>query len=515
MFHFKHIHIKNFKSIKEQEIDFWVNKTVFVGKNSAWKSNILKAIEKVFAFENTSFKESDFMDTTSPIIIRAKLQDGHSEYTLELQAIYNSKTKKIKIFLPELPKVIKEKIKTIYIRSDRKIDKNNTNNGFNRLISLILLNKEFFYQNKKKADFKSLKSLRQTSSEGKTNLFITLLKLYLYSIENTSNDGFRIFIIDQPENFLHPHATKLIDRLLLEIWANRNTQIFYSTHSPELVSNFKKEVYELRDIVFVKNDNGYTSTKKIQGRYGKYNKIMINLIFKNASLFFSDSIILTEWETERISIPNIYENHNWKRSDLPKSIRHLDPKNFFDLDTNNINVIEVWWKWSLPEWYRFCCEIFWKEKVFAIIDQDKNFETDRHIISNTIKQVHKKRAHSISGFKKYNWIVLNGEFEHYYKVEAIQKFLTDTINYRAEKRFWSELNPVLHQESFYKLEARLIKLQETKKISKWYELLFNRYFKRYGKPTIAFHISTWLSRNNGYHRELIYILRDIIIKLQK
>jgi hypothetical protein len=43
---------------------------------------------------------------------------------------------------------------------------------------------------------------------------------------------------------------------------------------------------------------------------------MINLIFKNTDIFFSDAVILVEGETEKISIPNIYEYWPWKEDDL-------------------------------------------------------------------------------------------------------------------------------------------------------------------------------------------------------
>gem|GEM_PF-6325324 len=41
-------------------------------------------------------------------------------------------------------------------------------------------------------------------------------------------------------------------------------------------------------------ENGVTKTKKIDNSGGRFNKIMINLIFKNASIFFSDYVILVE-----------------------------------------------------------------------------------------------------------------------------------------------------------------------------------------------------------------------------
>lgn len=515
MFYFKSIHIQNFKSISDEYIDFWVNKSVFVGKNGSGKSNILKAIEKVFHFENPQLKKTDFLNINNKIIISANLEYQTKTYAIILQAKYNKINQKITITRNHIPDEIKNHIKVIYIRSDRKIEKNNMYNWFHQLINLILENKEYYQTNKENIDFQNIKKLWESQSDEKTWLFITLLKLYLYSIKNTSNNGFRIFIIDQPENFLHPHATKLIDRLLQEIWEERNTQIFYSTHSTELVSNFKKDTYTLNDIIFVKKERSISHTRKIQNKYGRYEKIMINLIFKNASIFFSDAVILTEWETERISIPNIYENYDWSKHPLPEYFNQYtswEIKNFFNLDMNNINIIDVGGKWSLSEWYAFATEIFWEKNVYALIDKDKDFESDRINISNSIFKVHQKRVETIDEFKKYNWIVLNWEFEHYYKVSIIQNFLENIIEKRG-KQYWDDFDPEKHKESLQKLNYRIEKLKETKKISKWYEILFNKYFRHYGKPTIAFHLSTWLSLNNWYHNALLDILRDIILEI--
>jgi predicted ATP-dependent endonuclease of OLD family len=85
-----------------------------------------------------------------------------------------------------------------------------------KLIDLILKNKE---EKVKKDRYKKekVKELNEKSGKRKTNLLISLLKLYLYSMEDRKSLDFTIFIIDQPENFLHPHATKMIDSILQEI----------------------------------------------------------------------------------------------------------------------------------------------------------------------------------------------------------------------------------------------------------------------------------------------------------
>ena len=57
----------------------------------------------------------------------------------------------------------------------------------------------------------------------------------------------------------------------------------------------------------------------------------------------------------------------------------------------------------------------------------------------------------------------------------------------------------------------MLVLDNSEKISLSYERLFSKHFKKYGKPAIAFHLSTWLCTHNGYKKELIDILKSMII----
>lgn len=509
MFHLKEIKIKNFKSIWSQIIHFWINKTVFVGKNGTWKTNILHAVEKIFNPYNHNIKIWDFWDPKKKIKISVKMSIQNEEKIIDLQA-YIKKWKVIQVYSQNSS--LLKNIDLIYISSDRKINTHDPENGYYKLINLILENKKQNIKKWLKSDFQNIQSIHQSSSNQKTTLFITLLKLYLYSLNDKNTEKrFKLFVIDQPENFLHPHGTKLIDRLLQQIWEKKNTQILYSTHSTELVSNFKKGSYELSDIVFVRQEKWFTHTKKIQNEYGKYNKIMINLIFKNASVFFSDAVLLVEWETEKISIPNIYENWNWKHEEQAKSSRI---KQKYNLDLRNINVIDVWGKWALCEWYAFACEVFGKKNVFAMIDKDPTFDQDRMLISKVIKKVHGRVVTDDTKFHKYNWIILDGEFEHYYKIDCIRNYIANIIKKRSEI-LWEDWDKNKLQRSLEILDYRLEKVQKTRKISKAYAKLFNKYFHRYGKPTIAFNLSIWLSQNNGFKKWLIKALQQIIDKLEE
>ena len=160
----------------------------------------------------------------------------------------------------------------------------------------------------------------------------------------------------------------------------------------------------------------------------------------------------------------------------------------------------------------FSSELFWKENLVAIIDRDENFQIDREMIIKSIRQVYRVDKIYENDFKKYNWVVLDWEFENYYKIEVIRDFLMETLRKRSEK-YWEKFDNKKFQQSIDKLDINLERLKYSKKISVTYESIFSSYFRKYSKPTIAFNLSTWLCKNNWYDESLLKIFSQIIEKL--
>jgi len=559
MYKLEEIIISNYKSIKYANIKFSKNKTVFVWKNNAWKSNILKAI-KLFFSKELEINLNSFYDKTKEISIESIiLKDDKTYINLKIVAYIENNDIKIKYednYELEEKKKIEEflnKVDFIYIPSSRNFWTKN-NSWYSKIIDLILKNKienvesqeiltnlenivnsvkqiiskddniqfnsfsnipNFLQKLKSNDENEIIQDLNSVIKEEEKNevinfddlsiwtknsLFIALLDLYYKSLSKTKNDRFKIFVIDHVENFLHPHSIRLIDKLLQDISETENTQIIYSTHANELVSNFKKDKYEIDSIRFVYKLKDWTQVKKIENKYWTYDKIMINLIFKNTDIFFSDAVILVEWETEKISLPNIYEYWPWTEEDISQCKINTCKRNiwqnkindFFNLYLKNIAVIDVWGKWALSDWYEFCAELLWKKNVFAIIDRDANFSEDKRYIERSIKKVHWRFVKE-SQYMDYNWIVLDWEFENYYKPEKIKEYLSTVLTQRYKDDYITK-KEIKHL--IYKIEH----LKINKKISVSYEKLFKTYLRWYWKPTIAFNLCIWLCQNNWYKK---------------
>src|SRR5690606_4890194 len=108
-----------------------------------------------------------------------------------------------------------------------------------------------------------------------------------------------IFLIEEPEMYLHPHQRRFFYRALREI-ATEN-QVFYTTHSAEFVS-----VPEFEEIALVYRDGGDTtkvrrSTLLPTGTLKE--RLRKELDSTRNELFFSKHVVLVEGDTERLALP--------------------------------------------------------------------------------------------------------------------------------------------------------------------------------------------------------------------
>jgi hypothetical protein len=135
------------------------------------------------------------------------------------------------------------------------------------------------------------------------------------------------------------------------------------------------------------------------------------------------------------------------------------------------------------------------------------------MIIKTIKTVYGIEHVDTNNFMKYNWIMLEWEFESYYKQDKIQDYIQSVIIERS-KSFWKNKDIEKVNNNLHTLSNRIKKLNSSKKISKAYAKLFWKYFRHYWKPTIAFNLSTYLSKNNWYDFWIIQKFQYIVNKLE-
>jgi len=358
-------------------------------------------------------------------------------------------------------------------------------------------------------------------------ILIGLLELYLNLISQSRNSVLRVFAIDEPENFLHPQGKRLINSLLEKISENENTQIIYTTHSSELITNFEEDKFTLKDVVYVYKEDGATKVKQFTEESTEFFKIQEELDVEKGEIFFASGVILVEGETEKHSIPLIYKYYSWSEEDLLEHFKEKyqkNPSNFFDLDLKNISVINVGGKDNIPKYFKFTIKILGKDKVTAIIDRDPNFETEfKPKLKNLIKEIFDQESED---FEQYGIFILpKGEFEYYYNLDVIKSFLTGKIASDIEndpditripdeiKR--KEVIEKIISEKICQLEVDIKEyIHNASKLSEGYENLFKKYMRGWTKPAIAFKSTKYLLRNSGFDSEIFEILKKAIYYLK-
>jgi hypothetical protein len=113
----------------------------------------------------------------------------------------------------------------------------------------------------------------------------------------------QIFLIDEPQSFLHPGAArKLIE--ILRIHAQH--QFIVSTHSPEIIS-----AAEPRRIVLVQKVGSESRVETIDGKKQQFLTLMLReLGIRLSDVFGADRVLWVEGKTEELCFPLILKYHS-------------------------------------------------------------------------------------------------------------------------------------------------------------------------------------------------------------
>jgi predicted ATP-dependent endonuclease of OLD family len=141
-----------------------------------------------------------------------------------------------------------------------------------------------------------------------------------------------VFAIEEPELFLAPQAHRYVRRLIQRL-AERGNQIFFTTHTPGLLS-----VAALDEVNVVTRDElGVTSVEQLRAiDVDDAFRVMCEFDAERSELFVSRAAILVEGMTEKIAFPFVF--------------RALG----LDADREQISIVECGGKSNIPLFVEIC-----------------------------------------------------------------------------------------------------------------------------------------------------------------
>ena len=168
-----------------------------------------------------------------------------------------------------------------------------------------------------------------------------------------------VFAIEEPELFLAPQGHRYLYRLIHRL-AARGNQVFFTTHSPGLLS-----VAALEEVNLVRRDElGVTTIERLHAvEVDDTFRALCEFDAERAELFFSRAAILVEGMTEKMTLPFVFQ-----------ALGH-------DVDREQISIVECGGKSNLP----LFAEICQRARVPCVVVHDSDVRTDREPLEAELK----------------------------------------------------------------------------------------------------------------------------------
>ncbi|RJR27907.1 hypothetical protein C4561_01315 [candidate division WWE3 bacterium] len=252
---------------------------------------------------------------------------SYAEIKRDLESINN----KIQIVFDTEKTKLVEQSKIVSYVDDISFRLTKSNNPSELLRNLII----FVREGSKEFDIEHVGTGTQNA------VILGILELALKSKNCTA----RIFCIEEPEAFIHPHGIRYLGSLIKNVSSKDNIQVIFSTHSVALTANF-----EPNEIVRICKEDGKTVIKQNSSFSSTHYKRFIHP--GNADIFFSDRIVLVEGATEKILLNNLDKITYSSESDSSLRNCNLDRKNVgviaMDSVDSIMNYIEIAKGFDIP-----------------------------------------------------------------------------------------------------------------------------------------------------------------------
>lgn len=334
------IKILNYRSFKPDAKQFGNVKpiNILIGPNSSGKSNFCNALRLLLKPDTgadfggghgkpTIDSEHDFFNPKKEIVLKCDFKDGGCA---EKHFSFHSRSKTVKFcfkkilltepkrFFPFGPdrswanwakKEIKNGQRISIIENSRLRKK--VENKINKLLELTGHKKRVELPSRtSRLNGKSLANYLRVDHNVPSSEIGLGIGMFIYMIcliEDTVNA--HIFLIEEPENHMHPRLQKMFLDYLIE-WSNEGKQFFITTHSPFLINFASQEVIDNKNMIGIfkfwkergKGNKKYTKWEDSSGNLRSQREILQELGVKASDVLQPNGIIWVEGPSDVIYV---------------------------------------------------------------------------------------------------------------------------------------------------------------------------------------------------------------------
>ncbi len=255
--------------------------------------------------------------------------------------------------------------------------------------------------------------------------------LLRYYLDNSGSGNEPMFLVEEPELYLHPQAQRVMLKTIKEL--STKGQVIYSTHSPIFVdlehpssirvirkADGNGSIYQLPDV---------SDDEKQQLRYLKW------MGDAHSEIFFAKSVILYEGATEKLLLTHMNKNPTTDLGDVQLQRRIKRPLNFDEL---GCQLISTGGKFSMPFFTKLLSHA--QIPFYVIFDNDSSSSTSHVDVNTHIKRnVEKARKEGLNSGHTIHYPFLEKDWKIQYsseqKVDTVYGLLSaeDWDSYFREK----------------------------------------------------------------------------------
>lgn len=217
--------------------------------------------------------------------------------------------------------------------------------------------------------------------------------------------GIRLFAVEEPELFLHPHAQRHVAALLRRIADEEGSQVILTTHSPSVLSNL-----DILDVVRVDRDTSKaTRCSRVPDDFAGLSQAERLLGPEACEMLFADRVVLVEGPSEVELLPRLAPHVNKMRAGDENC----------DFDRLNVSIFSVGGKTHFTPYVDLLESLNIEWRIICDTDAIRGSALDgfkKRFGINTSEDFERQREallrHGIA-------VLERGEIEDYYPPEAL------------------------------------------------------------------------------------------------